>query len=395
MNLAPVLKQRFFDADGAPLSGGKLYSYAAGTTTPQVTYSDPDGTTNTNPVVLDANGYADVWLDTALSYKFVLKDSDDVTQWTRDNVASVSVGIATWSSNSTYSKGDIVSDGSEFGLLYVSLVDNNEGNALTDVSSWRIYDGNTRSVTADTTLLVTDNLIRSDSSSGSLTHTLPTASTTPIGKQITVVDIGTSGNTSTCNGLALSNGTAATFMNNGSSWDNISDFGTPAGVILPFGGATAPSGFLACDGSAVSRTTYAKLFSAIGTGWGTGDGTTTFNVPDLRGRALIGAGTGSGLSARTLGTQNIGEETHILSTGEMPSHNHGGATGGQSADHVHGYTAPAAAGFAATGVDGSAATSANTGGTSNDHTHSIASQGGGAAFNVMQPSAVVNWIIKT
>jgi microcystin-dependent protein len=64
----------------------------------------------------------------------------------------------------------------------------------------------------------------------------------------------------------------------------------PSGMILPFGGTTAPDGFLDCDGSAISRTTYADLFAAIGTAWGTGDGSTTFNVPDLRGVGLRGAG---------------------------------------------------------------------------------------------------------
>src|SRR5690606_28135610 len=69
----------------------------------------------------------------------------------------------------------------------------------------------------------------------------------------------------------------------------------PAGMIAPFGGSSIPDKWLECDGSAVSRSTYSSLFAAIGTTWGVGDGETTFNVPDLRGRTLIGAGTGSGL----------------------------------------------------------------------------------------------------
>jgi hypothetical protein len=87
MNLAPLLKQRFFDSNGNPLDGGKLYSYQAGTTTPQATYTDSTGVTpNANPLVLDANGECALWLDPALSYKFTLTDADDVTQWTVDNV---------------------------------------------------------------------------------------------------------------------------------------------------------------------------------------------------------------------------------------------------------------------------------------------------------------------
>jgi hypothetical protein len=89
-NLPPVLRQRYFDANGEPLAGGLLYSYQAGTTTPQATYTDSSGATpNANPIVLDANGEARMWLDPTLSYKFVLQDSDAVTQWTEDNVVGL------------------------------------------------------------------------------------------------------------------------------------------------------------------------------------------------------------------------------------------------------------------------------------------------------------------
>lgn len=71
----------------------------------------------------------------------------------------------------------------------------------------------------------------------------------------------------------------------------------PAGMIFEFAGSSIPTGWLACDGSAVSRTTYAALFSAISTTWGPGDGATTFNVPDKRGRVAIGDGTGTVVEA--------------------------------------------------------------------------------------------------
>lgn len=67
----------------------------------------------------------------------------------------------------------------------------------------------------------------------------------------------------------------------------------PSGVVMSYGGASAPFGWLLCDGAAVSRTTYADLFAAISTTFGVGDGSTTFNVPDLRGRVPLGAGTGT------------------------------------------------------------------------------------------------------
>lgn len=88
-NLSPVPKLQFFDANGNPLVGGKLYSYEAGTTTPLATYTDYGaGTSNTNPVILDSRGEANVWLSSAL-YKFKLTTATDVEVWTVDNISSV------------------------------------------------------------------------------------------------------------------------------------------------------------------------------------------------------------------------------------------------------------------------------------------------------------------
>lgn len=78
------------------------------------------------------------------------------------------------------------------------------------------------------------------------------------------------------------------------------------GVIFPFGGTTAPAGFLMCDGASYSRTAYASLFAVIGTAFGDGDGSTTFNVPDLRGEFLRGLDGGRGVDAgRTLGSDQL------------------------------------------------------------------------------------------
>lgn len=89
-SLAPQAKFRAFDTNGNPLSGGKLYTYAAGTTTPLATTKDAAGTPNTNPIILDQYGQCDIWLSTA-SFKFLLKDSGDVTQpgWPVDNVQTL------------------------------------------------------------------------------------------------------------------------------------------------------------------------------------------------------------------------------------------------------------------------------------------------------------------
>lgn len=87
-SLTPTPKQQFIDANGDPLVGGKVYTYEAGTTTPIATYVDFNGVTqNTNPVILDSAGRADIWLITSVSYKFVIKDANDVTQFTTDNIS--------------------------------------------------------------------------------------------------------------------------------------------------------------------------------------------------------------------------------------------------------------------------------------------------------------------
>ena len=94
----------------------------------------------------------------------------------------------------------------------------------------------------------------------------------------------------------------------------------PVGVINPFGGASAPEGWLLCQGQAVSRTDYADLFAVIGTAYGSGDGNTTFNVPDMRGKVPVGFNS-SETEFDNLG-ETGGEKTHTLSITEMPSHSH-------------------------------------------------------------------------
>lgn len=137
--------------------------------------------------------------------------------------------------------------------------------------------------------------------------------------------------------------------------------------------STPPVGWLPCDGSAVSRTTYASLFAAIGTTYGAGDGSTTFNVPDMRSRSPVGAGTGTGLSNRPLGSTG-GEESVTLTASEMPSHNHGIFTLGGLA---------AAPGELPVKVPNVVTTDAT------------ANAGGGGAHDNMHPFLAINWLIKT
>lgn len=217
----------------------------------------------------------------------------------------------------------------------------------------------------------------------------------------------------------------------------------PVGAMVEFAAAGAPAGWLPCDGAAVARNAYASLFAAIGTVWGTGDGSTTFNVPDTRGKVLVGTGQGPGLTNRALGSSG-GAETHTLAASEMPAHghtvnnhSHGGATtGGPNLSHQHAFTTDpngnhthdveASAGafhvaYRYASANGKLSTTGNaegitfsdidlagnhthTGGTDfrlGAHEHTIPAEspgtnnaGGGGAHNNMQPWAGATRIIK-
>lgn len=151
-----------------------------------------------------------------------------------------------------------------------------------------------------------------------------------------------------------------------------------SGMMIDYAGTSAPTGFLLCDGSAVSRATYANLFTAIGTTWGVGDGSTTFNVPDFRRRVAVGSGgSGSGTLGNATGNTG-GEETHTMLEAEL-------------AAHVHAFGNPGNQ-FIGTGTGGNSYGGATFTSGVNPNT---ASTGSSTPFNVMQPSAVVTKIIKT
>lgn len=160
----------------------------------------------------------------------------------------------------------------------------------------------------------------------------------------------------------------------------------PVGMITAYSGASAPSGWLLCDGSAVSRTVYASLFSVINTIYGAGDGTTTFNVPNAKGRVIVGVGQGSGLTNRVLGAIG-GEEAHALVLAENGAHTH---TGGA---HSHTTTISSVSGGTANNPKGGDGGAANVG-TGSGGAVATTSSGSGTPHNTMQPFIVLNYIIK-
>lgn len=218
---------------------------------------------------------------------------------------------------------------------------------------------------------------------------------------------------------------------------------SPAGIVSQFAGSSAPTGWLLCDGTAVSRTTYASLFSAIGTAYGAGDGSTTFNLPNLKGRVPVGRDAAQ-TEFDALG-ETGGAKTHTLTTAEMPSHthvqnahnhtqnshnhtqnahSHGGITGNDSPDHTHNTQVGWSEWYnthdwaIVNGADRSFSVSnvVPSGGASTRHQHSIAAEaainqaatatniattatnqttGGDGAHNNLQPYIVMNYIIKT
>lgn len=213
----------------------------------------------------------------------------------------------------------------------------------------------------------------------------------------------------------------------------------PSGAIMQFAGASVPAGWLLCDGTPVNRATYANLFTAIGTTYGTGDGTTTFNLPNLKGKIPVGrdaaqsefislntSGGTKSLTAAQLPVHDhtLGTHTHTINHGHSltgnGSHNHSGSTG-YDGTHNHSYRDfPIDTKIIAGGTDiyyrsGVNATTGNDGFHNHNfatdsatHSHTVADHNGssgsasgttgqsgtGTSVNILPPYIVVNYIIK-
>lgn len=176
----------------------------------------------------------------------------------------------------------------------------------------------------------------------------------------------------------------------------------PAGTVSMFAGTSAPTGWLFCYGQAISRTTYATLYAAISTTYGVGDGSTTFNLPDIRGRVVAGQDDMGGSSANRLTNQSGGldgdvlgatggAETHTLVTAELAAHTHGPGTFKSVDNDV--------LTNANTDTDNTAGGGGNIVKTVDSGTVNIQgtsdSTGSDTAHNNVQPTIILNYIIKT
>ena len=162
------------------------------------------------------------------------------------------------------------------------------------------------------------------------------------------------------------------------------------GVVQLFAGSSAPSGWLICNGQAVSRTTYAALYAVIGTTYGAGDGSTTFNVPNLVNRTV----RGSNSLGKTGGTDTV-----TLTTANMPAHSHGGTTDSAGA-HTHTTQWSARqtnGGWSGWETNSWTVKSSTTTSSAGAHTHTFttSSTGNGSAVTITNPYVMLHYIIKT
>ena len=170
--------------------------------------------------------------------------------------------------------------------------------------------------------------------------------------------------------------------------------GIPTGTIVPWSSSSVPTGFLECNGQAVSRSTYSALFAIVSTTYGAGDGASTFNVPDLQDNVAVSKSNNKALAstggANTVqSTGNVGGSTgsHTLVSSEMPAHTHSG--GASNVGRYNPTNQPSGQFLASAG--GSTGSAGSDGG----HSHNMSATFTGDSTSVLQPYLTVLYVIKT
>lgn len=357
--VTPTAKAQFIDAAGIPLAGGYLYTYAAGTTTPQATYTDSTASTaNSNPIVLDSRGEANIWLSSA-DYKFKLTDANGTEIWTVDNIAAPSTALSpVFSSNVTISANTagpallVTQTGAGAAIRVQDSADPDASPFVVDTSG-QVGVGTASPANA---IDVAGGAIQISTSGGTARTIISADSTDSIfavsdDRNFTVktntatrLTVNSSAATSTVPVVLPSDPTTALQASTKQYVDTAQSTAAPAGAIMAFASSTAPTGWLKCEGQAISRITYATLFAAISTTWGSGDGSTTFNVPDLRGMFLRGTGT----NATGSSSGAVGPSIGAYAADTYLNHSHGVTDPG----HTHLYDRPNGAAQGGSGAIG-------------------------------------------
>ena len=385
--ITPTPKTQFIGADGVPLAGGKVYTYAAGTTTPQPTYTDSTGATaNSNPIILDARGEANIWLGEA-TYKFRLTDSVDVEIWTVDYIAAPTTAVSpvlsgnvTISTDSSGPALKITQTGSGFALRVQGLTD-------PDLTPFVItQDGKVGILTAAPAeaLDIDDNGKIQFSASGTA-RTIISADATNSTFDVsdnrnfvvktnggTRVTVSGAGATTLAGALTVSSGGAAITGNSSVTgtltatlfsgpWANI-----PAGTAMLFAQTAAPTGW-------TKSTTHDNKALRVVSGSASSGGSVAFTTA-FASQSVTGTNTPYALTAA-----EIPAHTHTATSTDA-GHTHASAPAGSSFGVVIGASAYAqigsggatlyASGATASGTASITTTIANTGG-GGGHTHSF------------------------
>lgn len=348
---------------------------------------------STDPDVLQAlTAWDQGWLDATISSNQLptLEEMQGIQYVSTRQIAYMfQEGISEWNGGTTYYQHSIVKKAGTY-QLYGSKIDDNLNNALTDAASWQLLidlsvgvglpianaAGTVNAITANYTpdITLTDGVIVAFRASGA--NTSGTVTFVPDGL--------TSHNITARGGQPLNLGDIPAALAvmlvcydlANTRWEllNPANNANEIGFIKAFGGTSVPTSYLACNGAAVSRTTYAALFAAIGTTWGVGDGSTTFNLPSTARMALVGSGgTSTGTLGNTVGSTG-GAETVTLTSATIPSVS------------VTGTITPPYSNFLV--QNGSAQAANILTGLTNSFSFSGSTAGSGGAHNNIQPSAV-------